>query len=333
MKRLSALTLVSAALAIAPVVLLAEPDAPSGRQPRIVSRPAAPGQTRPAQIAPKSASVIGYSVQLNIVTRIQGLSFYRTAVDITNNTTTEGVTATYQYCYTLNGTYRGCTAGQAILLHKFDNFHEDDIIQYLGTIPGLLPVEAVASSFGTFIVTFDGLPSNHGWEGTVTGRTYSPINQAQPLAGTVAIAYPGSLFFESSKGSLVAIVRDTRPHPTEAGALRTNLGVTNTALFNATDSVDFAVSFYDTATGAVVGNTLIPPHPLAPGEVYQFNNVFDAAAIPASVDSCIVFVDVTTPQPALPLTIEGYVDTLDGGTQDGAYYEFKCSVGCPSGSF
>jgi hypothetical protein len=335
MKRLSAFALVSAALALAPVALLAEPDAPSGRQPRIVSRPAAPGQPRPAQIVPKSVSLTGYSVQLNIVTRVQGLSFYRTAVDVTNNTSTPGVTATFQYCYTLNGSYRGCTMGQTLVLQGFDSFHTDDIIQYLGTFPGLLPADAIASSFGTFIVSFDSLPTNHGWEGTVTGRTYSPINQAQPLAGTVAIAYPGSLFFESATGSLVAIARNTRFNPTEAGALRTNLGVTNTALFNTTQgaTVDFQVVFYDTATGAVVGDALIPPHPLEAGEVYQFNDVWSAAHIPNTVESCIVFVDVTSVQGANPDTIEAYVDTLDGGTNDGAYFEFKCSVGCPSGTF
>jgi hypothetical protein len=333
MKRLSAFTLVSAALALAPLALLAEPAAPSGRQPRIVSRPS-PG-TRSAQRVPQSVSATGYSVQLNIVTRIQGLSFYRTAVDITNNTATDGVTASYQYCYTLNGVYKGCTASQSILLHNFDSFHTDDVIQYLGMTPGVLPGDAVTSSFGTFIVSFDGLPSNHGWEGTVTGRTYSPIDQANPLNGTVAIAYPGSLFFESATGSLVAIVRDTRPNPTEAGALRTNLGVTNTALFNTTPgaTVDFQVVFYDTVTGALVGNALIPPHPLEAGEVYQFNDVFSAAHIPNTVESCIVFVDITSPQGTNPDTIEAYVDILDGGTQDGAYFEFKCSAGCPSGTF
>lgn len=337
MKRFSALTFVSAALTLAPAVLLAGPDAQAGRQPRIVSRPAAPGQSRAAQMVSRPAVAAGYSAQLNIVTRVQGLSLYRTAVDITNNTTADGVSATFQYCFTLTstGVYQGCTTGQTILLNHFDNFHQDDIIQYLGTIQGLLPAEAVNSSFGTFVVLFAGLPSNHGWEGTVTGRTYSPINQAQPLAGTVAIAYPGSLFFESATGSLVAIVRDTRPNPTEAGALRTNLGVTNTALFNATPgaTVDFRITFYDTVTGALVGNALIPPHPLAAGEVYQFNNVFDAAHIPSNVESCIVFVDVTSPQGSNPDTIEGYVDLLDGGTNDGAYFEFKCSAGCPSGTF
>jgi hypothetical protein len=334
MKRFSAFTLVSAALALVPVALLAEMDAPASRQPRIVSRPSAPGQTRSAQIVPHSPSAgFGYSTQLNIVTRVQGLSLYRTAVDITNNTTTNGVTALFQYCFTLNGVYRNCTAGQTIVLKSFDSFHTDDIIQYLGSIPGLLPAGAVVSSFGTFLVNFGGLPSGFGWEGTVTGRTYSPIDQAQPLAGTVAIAYPGSLFSESATGSLVAIARNTHFNPTEAGALRTNLGVTNTALFNGTDSVDFAVSFYDTATGALVGNALVPPHPLGVGEVYQFNDVWTAAQIPNTVESCIVFVDVTSTQGTNKLTIEGYVDILDGGTQDGAYFEFKCAAGClPTGA-
>jgi hypothetical protein len=335
MKRFSAFALVSAVLALAPVALLAEPDARAGRQPRIVSRPAAAGQIRRAEVVPKSVSQTGYSVQLNIVTRVQGLSFYKTAVDITNNTTTDGVTATFQYCFTLGGVYQGCTGPETIVLLSFDNFHQDDIIDYLGTIPGLLPPAAVSSSFGTFIVSFDGLPSNNGWEGTVTGRTYSPIDQAQPLAGTVAIAYPGSLFFESAEVTLVAIVRDTRPNPTEAGALRTNLGITNTALFNTTPgaTVDFQLTFYDTVTGNLVGNALIPPHPLEAGEVHQFNDVFSAAGIPNEVESCIVFVDVTSPQGANPDTIEGYVNILDGGTQDGAYFEMKCSVGCPSGAF
>ena len=339
MKRLSAsafVSAVSAALAFAALSpsLLAEP-APGGRVPRVVGRPAASaaGQTRSAQVIPSSVSQTGYSVQLNIATRIQGAALYRTAVDITNNTTTDGVTATFQYCYTLSGVYQGCTSAQSILLHNFDNFHQDDLIQYLGTIPGLLPASAVSQSFGTFIVTFDGLPSNNGWEGTVTGRIYNALDEADPLGGVVAIAFQGSLFFESAEGSLVTIARDTTPNPTTAGSLRTNLGVTNTALNNATDSVDFQISFYDPATGSLVGDALIPPHVLAPGEVFQFNDIFNLAHIPSDVESLIVFVDVTSTQGANPLTIEGYVDILDAGTNDGAYFEMKCAAGCPSGAF
>ena len=333
MKRFSAFALVSTVLALAPT-LSAETGARGGRQPRVVVRPTGSGLARPAKMIPSSVTQTGYSVQLNIVTRVQGLSLYKTAVDITNNTQSDPVTATFQYCFNFNNAYQGCTPQQSIPLHRYDSFHTDDMVQYLGTL-SVLPPGAEVSSYGTLIVTFDGLPSNNGWEGTVTARTYSPVDQANPAAGTVAIAYPGSLFFESATGSLVGIVRDTtlvQPQP-EAGALRTNLGVTNTALDNPTDSVNFAVSFYDVATGLVTGNTLTPPHPLAPGEVYQFNDVFTAANIPSSVTSCIVFVDVTTPQPVLPLTIEGYISTLDGATNDGAYFEMKCSAGCPGGIF
>jgi hypothetical protein len=42
----------------------------------------------------------------------------------------------------------------------------------------------------------------------------------------------------------------------------------------------------------------------------------------------IVFADITAGDPLV--TIEGYINILDGGTQDGAYFEMKCSVGCPS---
>jgi hypothetical protein len=327
MKRFPALVaLVSAALALAPALSLAESGSGLRRQPQVVSRP---GRAGNVQIGRKvaDASADGYSVQLNIVTRVVGASFYRTAVDITNNTGTDGVVATFQYCYTTqNGVYQGCTDPQDLLLHEYDSEHFDDIIEYVGSL-GLISPDAANFSFGTFFVTFAGLPSNVGWEGTLTGRTYNAADNADPEAGTVAIAYPGSLFFESATGTLVAIVRDTTLNPTEAGALRTNLGVTNTALYSF-DSVDFEISFYDVVTGALVGNVLSPNHALEPGEVYQFNNVFSAAHIPADVESCIAFIDITSPQGADPLTIEAYVNILDAGTNDGAYFEFKCSVGC-----
>jgi hypothetical protein len=334
MKRLSVLTIVSV-LALAAAPLMADGGGRS-RRPLVVNRPGSASATaadKSARVAPSPATAAGYSVQLNIVTRVQGTSFFRTAVDISNNTTTPNVTATYQYCYTLNGAYHGCTAQQSITLLALDNFHTDDIVAYLGS-QNLLAPGAADLSFGTFIVTFAGLPSGNGWEGTVTGRTYSPFDQGNPSLGTVAIAYPGSLFFESSSGSLVGIVRDTRPAPTEAGALRTNLGITNTALFDTTNPVQVQITLYDvtensTTNGQRVGNILT--RTLAAGEVQQINDLFTAAAVPNTVTSCIVFVDVVGPiNSQNPPTIEGYVNILDGGTQDGAYFELKCSAGCAS---
>ena len=328
MKRFRVVTVVTAALALMAAAASPAETGPSLRRlPRVVSRPAQGGSVQAGQRVGE-ATAAGYSVQLNIVTRVVGASFYRTAVDITNNTSTDGVTASYQYCFTLNGAYQSCTNAQAILLHNFDNFHQDDIIDYMNT-QGQLPPGAGDASFGTFIVTFSNLPSNNGWEGTVLGRTYNAADNADPAKGTVAIAYLGSLFFESSQGTIQAIVRDTVPAPTDAGALRTNIGVTNTGLNNDPGtSLNFAITFYNTDTGAIVGNQLVPPHPIQVGEVFQFNDVFTAAHIPTDVTSCIAFVDITSPQGAKPDTIEAYVNVLDAGTNDGAYYEFKCSVGC-----
>lgn len=328
MKRFRDFALVSA-LALVAAASSAETGT-LARQPRVVNRPGMDGSPQIARKVATTAS--GYSVQLNIVTRIQGLSFYRTAVDITNNTAVDGVTASFQYCFTQNGAFGGCTTGTPINLLAYDNFHQDDIVGYLGT-QMLLPPGAADASFGTFIVTFSGLPSGVGWEGTVTGRTYSPVDQANPTNGTVAIAYPGSLFFESASGTLVGIVRDTRPlGPSQAGQLRTNIGLTNTGLVGTTPpSVTAQLSFYDVTQGSatnghLVGNVLTTPS-LAPGQVFQFNDVFTAAAIPSGVLSCIVFADVAIPNDGTG-TIEGYIDLLDGNTQDGAFFEMKCSVGC-----
>jgi hypothetical protein len=288
---------------------------------READRPAGSAQVRP------KATADAYSAQANIVTRVQGTSFFKTAIDITNNTSTDGVIASVQYCYSLVSGFATCTAPVDLELLSFDNFHTDDIVDYLGGL-GVIPPDAQASSFGTLLVTFNNVPSAFGWEGTVLARTYSPLDQANPAAGTLAIAYPGSLFFESANVTLVGTIRDTRAHPTDAGALRTNLGVTNTDL-NGTGPVDVEISFFDVTEGSptngqLVGNVL-GMNGIEPGEVRQISNIWGAAVIPSNVESVIAFVDtVNVPQGTFP-TIEGYANILDGGTQDGAYFELKCA--------
>jgi len=320
MKRLSLGVLASVVLGLAASPLAAANSKSSARSTRIVTRNA-PGADAAAPRLDAKATAASYSAQVNIVTRVQGTSFFRTAIDITNNTNTDGVVAQVQYCYTFSGTYQGCTTSQDIGLAALDNFHQDDMVAYLGTLGVLVP-GAEGLSFGTLLVTFQNLPSNFGWEGTVTARTYSPYDQNNPNLGTVAIAYPGSLFFESANTTLVATIRDTQPAPTAAGALRTNLGLTNTDL-NGVGPVNVSLSFFDPSTGQAVGNVL-SVNSLQAGEVRQINNVFSAAAIPTSIESLIVFADVTSPTTGFP-TIEGYVNILDGGTQDGAFFEMKCA--------
>jgi hypothetical protein len=280
-----------------------------------------------------SAAAVSYSVEVPVVTRVVGTALFRTAIDISNNTgsgtAAAPVVARFQYSYNRinsDGTtsfFR--TPIQSINLLAFDNFHTDDFVQYLGTLPGVLQPGADQSSFGTLLVTFEGLPSAQGWEGVVYARTYSPNPTG---AGTVAIAYPASLFFESANSTLVATIRDTQTAPGIAGTLRTNIGIRNTDVLGSEQSVAVTLEFFDVTAGSAtngqrVGNVLTLTS-LQPGEVRQINNVRVAAAIPADVTAMIVFADVVGATQTTP-TIEGYVNILDGGTQDGAFFEMKCA--------
>ncbi|HEY3203187.1 MAG TPA: hypothetical protein VGL03_05955 [Thermoanaerobaculia bacterium] len=321
MKRLHALVLVSAVLPLLAAPILGQ-TAPVKRMSIARVESARTG------VAHKSTSAlcngICYSAEVAVVTRVQGTAFFRTSIDISNNTT-QPITATFQYTYVFNNQVFH-TAAQTIQLAAVDNFHQDDIVQYLGVL-GLLQPGADQSSFGTFLVTFDNLPSKVGWEGTITARTYSP----DPTGiGTNGIAYPGTLFFESANQTLVGTIHDTRPAPTIAGALRTNLGVRNTDLNSLGDAnpVTVQVSFFDVTEGSAtngqqVGQTLQIAG-LLPGEVHQINDVFTTAQIPANVTACIVFVDVIAPTTGFP-TVEGYINILDDDTKDGSYFEMKCT--------
>lgn len=276
--------------------------------------------------AATASSAVSYSVEVPVVTRVLGTAFFRTAIDISNNTIASPVTARLQYSYTRVGDgafFR--TPIQTIPLLGFDNFHSDDFVQYLSTLQGVLEPGAAQSSFGTLLVTFEGLPSSQGWEGTVVARTYSPDPSG---TGTVAIAYPASLFFESANLTLVATIHDTQPSPTEAGALRTNVGIRNTDIRGSGLDVTVQLSFYDVTPGSpssghLIGQTLSLAN-LRPGEIRQLPNIRALAAIPPEVTAMLVFADVLNPTAASP-TIEGYVNILDGGTQDGAFFEMKCA--------
>jgi hypothetical protein len=277
-----------------------------------------------------SAPAVSYSVEVPVVTRVVGTALFRTAIDISNNTSATPVAARFQYSYNRVNT-DGTTSFfrtpiQTLNLLAFDNFHTDDFVQYLGTLPGALQPGADQSSFGTLLVTFENLLSGQGWEGTVFARTYSPNPTG---AGTVAIAYPASLFFESANQTLVGTIRDTQlVTAPPAGRLRTNIGIRNTDVRGSGNPVTVQLGFFDVTTGNTtngqrVGNILTIPN-LLPGEVRQLNNIRAAAAIPADVTAMLVFADVVGATAASP-TIEGYINILDGDTQDGAFFEMKCA--------
>lgn len=331
----------------APVLLAADSPAPRPPIPLSARHVAADAAMRTQTATPASTmatcSGICYSAELSQVVRKQGAAFYRTAVDISNNTTHGGVLARIQFSYA----NAGCTGGfcrtspLTIPLAGLDNFHQDDMVQFLDN-QGLLAAGAVNDAVGTLLVTFDNLPSSNGWEGTAVARLYNRVNEQDASLGTVGYAFPASLFFESAYSTLVGIVRDTTPAAVSGGvqgSQRTNLGFRNTdihAPLGSNRPVDLQVSFYDVTEGSPtngqrVGN-FIGTTGLLPGQVQIIGNVFQTAAIPASVTQCIVFVDVVNPQPApYPAnnppspTVEGFIVTIDNVTTDGSYFEMKCA--------
>ena len=212
---------------------------------------------------------------------IQGAgAFYRTAVDITNNTqrtasSRESSTATER------GLPGLCTHPAAVIpLAAVDNFHTDDMVEFLAIwacsrrAPWTTPSARCSSPSTTFRPTSAGRARPR--------RALQRVNEANP-ARDRRIAYPGSLFFESATQSVV-VVRDTSPPARPTGSLRTNLGVRNTDLADtdAPVSVDVASTTSPRAARRTGRRSATPctVNDLQPGEVHLINNVFVAAADP-----------------------------------------------------
>ena len=284
MKRLSTWILASVALALVASPALAERQ-PGGKTKVVTREASTPAGS--ARVEPKAVAE-DYSVQVNIVTRVQGTAFFRTAIDITNNTDADGVIAQVQYCYTISSAFAR--------VHRHDRHPAScpsttftpttSSTTWAGSASSR--PSAQASSFGTLLVTFRNLPSNFGWEGTATARTYSAY-QNNPATGTLAIAYPGSLFFESANTTLVGTIRDTAAHADGRGRAAHEPGhhehgpeprrPRQRRSFRSTTSRRARPT-----NGQRVGN-FINVNDLQPGEVRQTNNIWAAAAIPSDVQS------------------------------------------------
>jgi hypothetical protein len=278
-----------------------------------------------------TAPAAAYSVELSQVARLAGLgAFYRTAIDITNNTGNGGVNARVQYSYG-NAACAGnlCrTQPLVIPLAAVDNFHTDDMVSYLND-RGLLVAGAVDNAVGTLLVTFENLPTANGWEGTAVARIYTRVDEANPALGTIGYAFPASLFFDSAHQSVGAVARTTgAASPTNIqGSQRTNLGVRNTDNAGTDDPVNADIRLYDVTEGSPtngqqVGNTLAVNN-LLPGEVRLVGNVMGTAQVPASITQVLAFIDVRNPTAFTP-TIEGFLVTIDNDTQDGSYFPMPC---------
>lgn len=280
-------------------------------------------------VVPRNANcTTSYSEEVAVLARVQGSAFFRTSIGIANNTNKNGVTAKYQFSYTcvaaacspVGGFYR--TAVQTITLKALDSFVQDDFIDFLDK-QGLLQPGAAAGSIGTLLVTFDNLPSCNGFEANVIARTYNRLVESDGTQGTVGFAYNGSLFFDSADTTLIGFARDTKSSPTLSGKLRSNVGIRNTDINGTGKNMTVDLTFYDTATGTKVGNTVTFAD-LRPGEIRQISDLWTTAGIPSSVNNVIVFADARNPTSTTP-TMEGFITIIEGFvTQDAAFFTMLC---------
>lgn len=231
----------------------------------------------------------------------------RTAVDLVNNTSRNGVIATYQFSYTCvapacspqGGFYR--TPVLQTTLSGLGVFHQDDFVHYLASL-NLLQPGADQGAIGTLLVTFSNLGSANGWEVSAIGTTYGP--SFDWIQGFSGFAYEGSLFYESADSTLIGFARNAIASQ-GAGMFESDVGIRNTDIRGTNQNVTVDLSFYDTATGTRVGN-IVTLADLKPGELRQVKDVWASAGIGPDVSSVIVFADARNGSLS-SATYEGFV--------------------------
>ena len=177
MKRLSTWILASVALALA-VPALAERQ-PGGKT-RVVTREAStPGEARPCRAQGGRRGLLGAGQHRdprpgNVLLQ----DGHRHHEQHRHRRRDRSV----QYCYTISSGFAGCTPPTDISLLSFDNFHTDDIVEYLGSL-GVIPPDAQASSFGTLLVTFNNVPSDLRVGGHGHGAHLQPRQSGEPAVG------------------------------------------------------------------------------------------------------------------------------------------------------
>ena len=250
-----------------------------------------------------------------VVTQVQGLTFYRTSITISNGSAivTTPVTLTFSYRSPVDGAFRIAELDLSPNLGPRHVRFFDDIIQAFKDAGEINAVDANAALFGTLLVTFDAIDESDRFEAAVVARTYSP----GPTGGTLGIAYAGRCF--CSTGSQRRVIGATRSGVFgNDGSTRANLGIVNEGF----GSTDVQISYYDGDTGALLKQYDISSkagHILEENEVFQINNIFLDSGVPGSTRSMVIQVEATV----AGVYVSAYGVQLDNSTQDGAFFFFE----------
>lgn len=261
----------------------------------------------------------GVGINLTAVARLVGGGgiLFKTAVDVTNNTATAAQVDFYfdgtsgggpvavNGSVKNDGTLVAQGTGGDVAGHR--NIHFDDFVDAL-VQAGLLPVNVeVNGVVGSTLFVFGGFTKSG--QGAVTARFYN-----EGCNGTLGQAINGREITTNEPTKLIVTARDTIG---EDGVpqLYTNLFINNTGLTptgSGTASViDVEVSAVSSKTGAAVGSPLTLSG-INPGATEAIN-VFSALAIPATEDTVLVTIQVTSGASA----IDAVAVAIDNVTHDG----------------
>jgi hypothetical protein len=197
--------------------------------------------------------------------------------------------------------------GTGGLMRAKSNAHFDDFIDSL-LLAGLLPANIENDGFiGSVLFVFNGLTKSGQAEAKV--RFFSSFG-----GGTIGQALRGHEITGAEPQSLVASLRDSRG---KAGPqLYANLFINNTGLTPsgapASGAVGVKVQAYANSSGLAVGTPLNTNIGL--GQTVGVTDVLHTLAVPASEDTVLVFVTVTSGNAA----IAGVQAQVDQTTRDGS---------------
>lgn len=243
-----------------------------------------------------------------VVTQVQGATFYRTSVTISNSSPalTTDVTMRFSYRSPADGTFQVVDLALVPGLGPRRVRFFDDVVQAFKDAGRIRAVDAGLGLFGTLLVNFHDLDVRA--ETAAVARTYSPATGG----GTLGIAYAGRCFCETGSTDRVLGAARSGLFGTD-GSTRANLGIVNEGF----GPSDFRVTFFNGDTGQQIEQLLVSGlagHILEENEVFQLNNIL-GGPLPPVQQSVVIQVESTSGTFA-----SAYVVQLDNGTNDGSFF-------------
>jgi hypothetical protein len=249
-----------------------------------------------------------------VVTQIQGATFYRTSVTLTNGNEviTTPVVMEFSYRSPVDNSFQITTMTLNPALGPKRVRFFDDIIQEFKNAGLIRATDANAGLYGTLLVHFEALDIRR--EAGAVARIYS----AAPGGGTLGFAFEGRCF--CAVGTTDRALGGGRDGVFgNDGSTRANLGIVNQGDASGNGATDARITYFDGSNGNQLKQFFLSDvigRELAANEVYQLNNIFNDAAIPSTTTTLVIKVEPVR----VDWFISAYVVQLDNTTQDGSFF-------------